>query len=380
MKSRLVAPIATLALSIAASAQHELLGIDYVTSTLWDVDPVTGACSNPRGVAATYPVGLAGAPDGTLYALTTYASIPPNSLIEINPVTGAYSLVGNTGLTSIFEGDLAFDPTTGDLYGIQNYVGYQYWFFTLSLSTGAATLIGMINIYGIDLSGMAFDAAGNCFVLDTNLEHIIQIDKTSGYVQSFAPLSVSLGEVAGMDFDPITGDLYVVDGYTGATKNLYTCDPNTGAMTLVGPTGSINGFSGLAFRGNIPASATFRNDAGGTNPTGYSASAPVLGATWDASVDNTGMSNTLAGVVGHLSPLQFYLPGPDDWLLVNIADLNGELMGLGVKAGAGVVGFSVPIPGDAALCGFAAFTQGFGMGGGGGINLHNAYDLILGTS
>jgi len=380
MKPLLVAPIVTLALSVAASAQHGLLGIDYTAFGLWDVDTDTGTCSNRRNVTASFVVGIAAAPDGTLYGLTTLGSIPFCSLITIDPATGATTTVGSTGLIRIYEGDLAFDPTTGVLYGIQDYTGYKSWLFTLDRATGVATPIAPVGTTGLDLSAMAFDSSGNCYMIETNGSFIYQVDKTDGNVIAMAALSGQLGEVAGMAFDPITDTLYVADGYLGGTDHLFTCNTVTGLLTVVGYTGLGTGLCGLTFRCTTQASATFRNDSGGTNPTGYVASPPVMDTLWTASVDNAGMNNTLAGVVGYLTPLEYYLPGPDDWLLVNIVDPNGELLGIGTRAGSGVVSFSAPVPGDAALCGFAASTQGFGLGGTGGINLHNAYDVVLGTN
>ncbi len=383
MKSRLVASFAMLAFSIAgalpASSQHDLLGIDYTSARLWDVDPATGACSNPRAVNASFLVGLAASPDGTLYGLTTLASVPANALVTIDPVTGNATSVGTTGLTAVYEGGLAFDPTTGILYGIQEFTGWGCWMFKFDLTTGGVYLLGQVGGSVLDLSAMAFNSAGVCHILDTSADKLHHVVESNGNIFYTVPLSIPLGEVVGMAFDPVDDTLYVVDGFNGGTRDLYTCDPYTGVLTLVGPTGSPDGFSGLTFLCAVAASATFRNDAGGTNPAGYLASAPVLGAIWTASVDNAGMNNTLAGVVGFLTPLEYYLPGPDDWLLVNIVDPNGELLGFGTRAGSGVVSFSVPIPGDPALCGFAASTQGFGLGGTGGINLHNAYDVVLGT-
>ncbi|MFT5690123.1 MAG: hypothetical protein ACI8PQ_002974, partial [Planctomycetota bacterium] len=124
------------------------------------------------------------------------------------------------------------------------------------------------------------------------------------------------------------------------------------------------------------ATATFRNDAGNTNPTGFKVAAPVLGTTWMSWVDNTSTGNTFAGVVGFASSLEVSLSF--GVLLVNVGDPAGELLNLPATAGTGVVAFSTSIPNDTALCGITAATQGFGFGGG-SITLHNAYDLTVGA-
>ncbi len=126
------------------------------------------------------------------------------------------------------------------------------------------------------------------------------------------------------------------------------------------------------------ALAAFRNDSAGTNLAGYEATAPVMGEDWRATVDNTGTGNFVAGVMGFERPLELYLPGADDFLLMDPLSPGGELLGLPPAFGHGAVTFAVPIPRDPALAGFALSTQGAGLGGGGGTNLHNAYDLVIG--
>jgi len=127
-----------------------------------------------------------------------------------------------------------------------------------------------------------------------------------------------------------------------------------------------------------PASAIFRNDAGGANPLGYLADPPVLGTTWFASVDNTGTSNTLAWVVGYLNALEFYMPQANQYLLVDVWSPGGELLQLGMKAGTGVVNWSINIPNDPIYLGVTLATQGAGFGGVDGTVLRNAYDLFVG--
>ncbi len=136
--------------------------------------------------------------------------------------------------------------------------------------------------------------------------------------------------------------------------------------------------SAYVFRWTALAAATFRNDAGGTNPTGYLAGPPVMGADWIATVDNTGTTSFVAGVMGFVQPLELFLPHAGGYLLVDPTDPAGELLGLPPAYGYGAVEFRVPIPMDASLCGFGLATQGAGLGGADGVKLHNAYDLFVG--
>lgn len=121
--------------------------------------------------------------------------------------------------------------------------------------------------------------------------------------------------------------------------------------------------------------ATFRNDVTATNPAGYAAGEMVLGETWDASIDNGLTGNTSAVVIGFETSLEITL-GCCGVLLVNIADPGGELLALPLGFGGAVLPFSLGIPNDVNLLGLNLATQGVGFGG--TVNLHNAFDLQVG--
>ena len=123
------------------------------------------------------------------------------------------------------------------------------------------------------------------------------------------------------------------------------------------------------------ASATFRNDAGNTNPAAYTAlNAPIPGMTYDATIDTTVQAGaTGAFLVGYGSALE--LPTQYGVVLVNVADPSGLLLSeVGVGA---LANYSAAVPNDPTLCGFAFSTQGVIFGG--GISLTNAYDLVVGV-
>ena len=130
--------------------------------------------------------------------------------------------------------------------------------------------------------------------------------------------------------------------------------------------------------GYVLAEAKQRNDTFATNPTGYFALRPVMGRVWVASVDNGVQGNTMAGIVGYADAAEVYVPGLDDYLLVDPLSQGGELLFLGPKAGIGIVDFTLFIPNEVDLCGRSLCTQAFGIGGA-PISLHNAYDLLVGT-
>lgn len=241
--------VAALAMTGAGPASAGVMyGVSFAStegSILYQVDPQSGLASNPKPTGLDHVVGIAFGSDGTLYGLTN-ATTPthPNTLVRINSTTGAAQVVGSTGLDNMAEGDLAYDRTTDSLYGMYHLAGGQRKLFTVNASTGAATALPS-SLAG-DPSAMAFDAAGNLYVIDTALAKLHTVNKATGATLTTLSLSRSLGAVAGMAVDPATGIFYVADGDSGGTDHLYTLDPTTGLLTDIGPTGLANGLAGLA--------------------------------------------------------------------------------------------------------------------------------------
>ena len=198
---------------------------------LYDMDDATGQVLLPRGTVGGL-IDIAYSPvDGLLYGVTSGTP----QLVTINVDTGAFTPIGVLNIEA-FEGDLDFDPTTGVLYGIRGNFDFLY---TINTSTAVATLVGAMALP--DPSAMAFDAAGNLYVLDGALGQVVKVDKSDASVLATASLSeTGFGALAGMDFDPATGQLLVVNGQVptpGAALALYDLDPATGAMTLIGTHG-----------------------------------------------------------------------------------------------------------------------------------------------
>jgi hypothetical protein len=225
-------------------AHAGLLGIDFMNPFLYTINQSTAVQSNPLFTGIGLPDGIAFNASGTLYALGQSAE----SLFTINPTTGAASLVGSTGLTSIIEGDLAFDPTTGTLYGIQEVDSNTLrGLFTMNTTTGHATILGNVSGPTSDLSAMVFDSSGNLFIVDNTDSLLLRVNKANGAILSSVPLSVQLGSTVGMSIDPATGTFYVGDGASPGTNSLYTLNPTTGGLTRIGTFNLTAELSGLAF-------------------------------------------------------------------------------------------------------------------------------------
>lgn len=240
-----------------AQASLPLIGSDFaISSSLYDVDPATGATSNPRPTAGNL-VGITTSLDGTeLFGISGDGG---GTLVRINPATGSFVTVGGPLGIGVVEGDLDFDPTTGVLWGVGGGLGTERVF---SIDTTTGMVISTLSIVASDPSAMAFDAAGNLFVVGLGgSEALLQIDKTNGTTISSNTLSGGggfgggLGFGAGMDFDPDTGTLFIADsgGFFGSST-LYTL-ALSGQLTAVGPaTGTPDGLWGLTFV--VPEPAT----------------------------------------------------------------------------------------------------------------------------
>lgn len=218
-------------------------------SRIYTIDARTGRGMQPRETGTNYLMGMAFDAQGTLWGLTTFQSTPANSLVRVDPETGTLTTVGPTGMDQLIEGDLAFHPVTGVLYGIQNCSPHYRSLFRIDLSTGAATHIGDIGPGEVsDLSAMAFDITGQLWVIDTERDLVLRVDEDTAQIQSQTPLSTPLGDTAGLAYHPLEERWYIGDGNVNGTNSLYTIDLHSGQLTLIGPSEMPDGIAGLAFR------------------------------------------------------------------------------------------------------------------------------------
>lgn len=166
--------------------------------------------SNDWGIAGVEQVG------GVVYLLTTFhdnrlniANFSGNSM-SLTPLT--------TPLGSSAEGDVGYNPADGHFYTIENTPftsTKSIW--RITPGTWAASVAGTFQ--GDDPSGIAFDNAGNAFVLDTHgngsgIADLLRFDVMSNpgvaTFQSSASLGFGTGPTCGMDFNSFTNELYVM--------------------------------------------------------------------------------------------------------------------------------------------------------------------------
>ena len=185
--------IAVFILTAGSVCEATLIGSDN-SGVLYDINVSTGLATNPRPTGLTALVGITFGPNGKLYGLTGYPVAPTNTLVSINPATGAAMTIGATGLFNIFEGDLDFDPTTGLLYGVQNVpTSDSRQLFRIDAATGHATVVGSLGTSG-DFSAMAFSPSGALYVLSTSAERLLQVDKSTAATITSVTVPTLLGE------------------------------------------------------------------------------------------------------------------------------------------------------------------------------------------
>lgn len=290
MRSVLLALVLCCTLTVESRAVPvRALGCSYRTTTstssnpttLWDIDLTTGAGSNPRTLRAPTGSGtfvncrsisdIAMGPDGFLYGMDDhYAGANADAIrlkdtfVRIDPVTGYVTRVGDVfpippfpSGTYVYEGDLAFQPGTGTLYSIFS-ANAQATLFTINTSTGAATLVSAMNGLAItDASAMTFGPDGSLWVVDTGyatsganpVALLWKLDPVTGAVIDSKTVvdasgaGVSLGQTAGMEYDPVTGYYFIGDGDYNGTNFLYRLDVTSGLLTTVGDTGIVGGWA-----------------------------------------------------------------------------------------------------------------------------------------
>ncbi len=285
MRSKISALTAIAALAGVAHAGN-MYGVMFRTGgqtsglnpILYDVNTTTGAATNPRNVNVNDCVGIAADPfTGILYGMTDqFGRINnqsgqggKNLLFSINPATGAATGIGRidpTGVFQEFEGDIAFNPVDGVLWGVTTQVNNAR-LYTINKATGLATLGALVTpVIGTDMdaSAMTFDSLGNLYLLDTRYPTnpgpaiLSKVNPLTGAIIQSWNTGVTLGNVAGIAFGP-GGELFAADGDTTGTNNLYRFDFGTGTLNTIGATGAAGGIyqglAGLAYVVPAPTSA-----------------------------------------------------------------------------------------------------------------------------
>lgn len=152
MKRLLItAALATLTGSAFAGT---LYTIDEATDTLQTIDLSTNTFTNVGSLGVGFNFGdLAyDSSTGTMFMVDgwggTFNTGHISQLYSVNLATGAATLIGSTGLTSVMG--LAYNPMTGKLYGTRSTIGTGL--YEIDKATGAATFLSAQT----DLDGLTY--------------------------------------------------------------------------------------------------------------------------------------------------------------------------------------------------------------------------------
>jgi outer membrane autotransporter protein len=215
-------------------------------SDLFILNPSNGSVALDLGPTGFSITGLAFDPTtGILYG-STANRLSNGDLIRLNPATGAGTLVGNFGVANHSMADITFTKN-GTLYGWAE-PGLDD-LHVINKATGAATDVGNagISTYG---SGLAANSKDVLFYAGSgNTGPLRTINKTSGLPTTVATLSGG-PLFPGSPIDALAFNsadvLYGVNGsFGGGATHLIIINTVTGVITDVGP--SLNGLDAIAF-------------------------------------------------------------------------------------------------------------------------------------
>lgn len=256
---------AVIALGTAGVAQAILYGAAHTggkfgASTLYTIDPAKGTATPVGPIGFDACSGMDFHPATAILYATCFrpATGPdpgPHVLITIDPVTGAGTEVGLTGVEVLPSGltvsDISFRNSDHAMYA---YLKPGDGVGTIKITTGAATELGSSGSVGSG-NGIAFSPADRLFHATEG--PLNTLDQKTGAATFVATLSFPVCSGGGfsprvnaMDFQPGTGILFGSVNYGevavgGGPNCLVTINTMTGVVTLIGLT--VSGLDALAW-------------------------------------------------------------------------------------------------------------------------------------
>jgi hypothetical protein len=197
--------------------------------------------------------GLDFAGNGNLYSASSFnadgTAFAGSQIFQVNPNTGAATLVGATGLPGTNSiADLSWNPVTGQMQAVSNAGGGVAQLHTINLATGAATLVG--NITGLPAGnleiGLATNSAGVNFVHNLADDRMYQLAGLVA-VPMAATIGINTNFSQGMTINwgganewflgsisntPVfASEIRLMNNVTGGTTSILHTWPNDGGTT-----------------------------------------------------------------------------------------------------------------------------------------------------
>ncbi len=154
---------------------------------------------------------------------------PPAQLFQLDPGTGAVTLVGNiTGMGADQPNGIKYNPANSTYYIVSSANLYSF-----NLGSLTATLIGPFNTGGLMID-LCFTTAGVCYAYDLGVDNAYTVNISTGAVTLLGPLGYDANFGQGMSYDNETSTIYL-SAFNNATftGQLRTMDPGTGMTTLI---------------------------------------------------------------------------------------------------------------------------------------------------
>ena len=262
---------------------------------------VAGGASGTNVIATAYSNNRAGLPGGAGAGGTVQYALDSDTdlLYRVNPpnagtlTTGLPLGVNATGVGSL-------DIVTGtDRALALLMVGGANGLYEINLATGAATLVNALPADLISLAAPIPAATPTPLVYGLTGSNTLSRFSADGGPVVSGPTLTGLGAgetVVGIDFRPLTSELYALSRDVGNVGRLYTVNLASGALTpvtLSGPAITITGSVGLDFN---PAAATGNNALRIVTSDEQNYRLLFSGATATVNVD--GMLNVAGGASG----------------------------------------------------------------------------------
>ncbi len=348
---------------------------------------VAGGASGTNVIATAYSNNRAGLPGGAGAGGTVQYALDSDTdqLYRVNPPNNGTLTNGlPLGLNADAVGGLDIVTGTDRAIALLT-VGGALGFYEINLATGAATLASPLSLFLTALVGDVVDLAAPIppevttplvYGLTTT-NSLVRFSADGGPVV-FGPEFSGLGAgetVVGIDFRPLTGELYAVSRDGANVGRLYTVNVASGALTSVtlsGPTLTITGSVGIDFN---PAAAAGVNAlrivtsdeqnyrltfSGATATVNVDTALNVFGGASGTNVIATAYSNNrsgLPGAAGVGGTTQYAIDSATD-RLYRVNPPNGGVLTNGLSLGVaidGTGGLDIVTGTDRAL---AIFTLG----------------------
>jgi Domain of unknown function (DUF4394)/PEP-CTERM motif len=198
----------------------------------------------------------------TIYGLTFASSLDGANFISFDSATPGTILTRQRIPGSVFNGfidDIAIRPANGQLYGIDYFFGRIY---TIDPTTAQATLVSTTSVGQLPFGGMDFDpVTGRLRLVDFINGRNVHVDVDTGEVMEDSRLVFAPGDMQTGPVRPVTAIAYTnkVAGATATTlylvqgsdaKLLKTDQPDTGLVNTLRSTGAYSASSaGLSISG-----------------------------------------------------------------------------------------------------------------------------------